>query len=110
MMEVLCLVSLCQVGMTVPSIGEMSRLHSSPDRVPARGRLHHMKSSAHVRLEGRRRFKRRSQNRVGFGAASDCARNLPSDTMQPGGQQPVAKFVLIKTSPNDTYINPDHVV
>jgi hypothetical protein len=30
--------------------------------------------------------------------------------MQPGGQQPVAKLVLIKTAPNDTYINPDHVV
>ena len=29
--------------------------------------------------------------------------------MQPGGQ-PVAKLVLIKTAPNDTYINPDHVV
>lgn len=36
--------------------------------------------------------------------------NHPSDTMQPGGQQPVAKLVLIKTAPNDTYINPDHVV
>jgi uncharacterized protein YlzI (FlbEa/FlbD family) len=29
--------------------------------------------------------------------------------MQPGGQ-PVAKLVVIKTAPNDTYINPDHVV
>jgi hypothetical protein len=29
--------------------------------------------------------------------------------MQPRGQT-VAKFVLIKTAPDDTYINPDHVV
>ena len=29
--------------------------------------------------------------------------------MQRGGQ-PVAKLVLIKTAPTDTYINPDHVV
>jgi len=36
--------------------------------------------------------------------------NLPSDTIQPGGQQPVAKLVLVKTSSNETYINPDHVV
>jgi len=29
--------------------------------------------------------------------------------MRPGGH-PVAKLVLIKTAPSDTYINPDHVI
>jgi hypothetical protein len=29
--------------------------------------------------------------------------------MRPGGL-PVAKLVLIKTAPNDTYINPEHVI
>jgi hypothetical protein len=36
-------------------------------------------------------------------------REFRSDTIQPGGGT-VAKLVLIKTAPNDTYINPDHVV
>lgn len=35
--------------------------------------------------------------------------NLRSDTIQRGGES-VAKLILIKTAPTDTYINPEHVV
>jgi hypothetical protein len=38
-----------------------------------------------------------------------CIAILPLIRCSRGGH-PVAKLVLIKTTPNDTYINPDHVV